>query len=161
MNCWRPDSRIVPERPAALARSLGVELHRIDPGPQGELKLILASLRQKGVRAMVSTLWRPEPRSQAERKQEAAVYVAHQIATLTTQVEDVRDGLLLCFRGDPPDSRRGMATILDRILRGTPVGEIPFELPSKYTLAVNRGTASALKLAIPPELLMRASVVYE
>jgi putative ABC transport system substrate-binding protein len=54
-----------------------------------------------------------------------------------------------------------MAAILDRILRGTPVGDIPFELPSKYTLAVNRGTASALGLVIPPELLMRASVVYE
>jgi len=47
----------------------------------------------------------------------------------------------------------------DQVLRGQPVGEIPFEQPSRITLTLNRQTASIIGLTFPRELLLRADEV--
>jgi len=39
--------------------------------------------------------------------------------------------------------------------------EIPFELPAKSEFVLNRKTAKALGLSIPPELLLRADRVID
>jgi putative tryptophan/tyrosine transport system substrate-binding protein len=51
--------------------------------------------------------------------------------------------------------------IVDRILRGANVAEIPVELPTRYELVLNRGTARALGLTLPQPLLLRADAVTE
>jgi len=51
------------------------------------------------------------------------------------------------------------AHLVDRVLRGSPAGELPVELPSKYELAVNLGTAAAIGVSIPHSLLVRADKV--
>jgi putative ABC transport system substrate-binding protein len=62
----------------------------------------------------------------------------------------VRDGGLLSYATDPVDTFRGAATYVDRILRGEKPGDLPVQLPTKFEMVVNRRTATALGLAIPP-----------
>ena len=45
--------------------------------------------------------------------------------------------------------------LLDRILRGAKPAELPVQLPTKFEMAVNRKTAKALGLAVPPLMLLR------
>jgi ABC-type uncharacterized transport system substrate-binding protein len=45
------------------------------------------------------------------------------------------------------------------VLRGRPVGEIPFEQPTRIILTLNRATAGAIGLALSQELLLRADEV--
>lgn len=53
------------------------------------------------------------------------------------------------------------ARYIDRILKdATPAG-LPAEQPTRYYLTVNRTTAEALGLTIPPSLLRRADQVIE
>jgi putative ABC transport system substrate-binding protein len=72
-----------------------------------------------------------------------------------------REGGLLSYAPDQVDISRRAATYVDRILRGAKPGDLPVQLPTKFEMVVNRKTAKALGLAIPPSILPRADEVIE
>jgi putative ABC transport system substrate-binding protein len=73
----------------------------------------------------------------------------------------VREGGLLSYGVDTVDIFRRAATYVDRILRGEKPGDLPVQLPTKFEMVVNRKTATALGLAIPLSILLRADEVIE
>ena len=72
-----------------------------------------------------------------------------------------RDGGLLSYGVDRVDVFRRAASYVDRILRGEKPGDLPVQLPTKFEMVVNRKTATALGLAVPPSILLRADEVIE
>jgi putative ABC transport system substrate-binding protein len=85
--------------------------------------------------------------SAAARNNVPAVYVSSYYA---------RDGGLLSYGVDLVDHWRRAASYVDRILRGAKPGDLPVQFPTKFEMVVNRKTATALGLAIPPSILLRA-----
>jgi putative ABC transport system substrate-binding protein len=75
--------------------------------------------------------------------------------------EFVRDGGLFSYGVDRIDIFRRAASYVDRILRGEKPGDLPVQFPTKFEMVVNRKTANALGLAIPPSILLRADEVIE
>jgi putative ABC transport system substrate-binding protein len=71
------------------------------------------------------------------------------------------DGGLLAYGVDQLDIFRRAATYVDRILRGEKPGDLPVQFPTKFEMVVNRKTATALGLAIPPSIMLRADEVIE
>jgi putative ABC transport system substrate-binding protein len=51
--------------------------------------------------------------------------------------------------------------LLDKILNGANAGELPFERPTLFKLALNLKTATKLGLTVQPTLLVRADEVIE
>jgi putative ABC transport system substrate-binding protein len=45
--------------------------------------------------------------------------------------------------------------LLDKILHGAKAGELPFDRPTRFMLAVNLKTAAKLGLMLPPALVAR------
>jgi putative ABC transport system substrate-binding protein len=90
--------------------------------------------------------------SAAARNNVPAVYVLS---------EFVRDGDLLSYGVDRVDIVRRAATYVDSNLRGEKPGDLPVQLPTKFEMVVNRKTAAAFGLAIPPSILLRADEVIE
>jgi putative ABC transport system substrate-binding protein len=72
-----------------------------------------------------------------------------------------RDGGLLSYGADTVDIFRRAASYVDRILRGEKPGDLPVQFPTKFEMAVNRKTAKALGLAVPPSIMLRAHEVIE
>ena len=68
---------------------------------------------------------------------------------------------MLSYGPDPVDDFRRAATYVDRILRGEKPGDLPVQFPTKFEMVVNRRTATALGLAIPPSIMLRATEVVE
>ena len=68
---------------------------------------------------------------------------------------------MLSYGVDRVDLYRRAATYVDRILRGEKSGDLPVQFPTKFQMLVNRKTATALGLAIPPSILLRADEVIE
>ena len=83
------------------------------------------------------------------------------VPTVYSRSDFTRDGGLLSYGADRRDSFLRSATYVDRILRGEKPGDLPVQFPTKFEMAVNRKTAKALGLAIPPSIMLRADEVIE
>jgi putative ABC transport system substrate-binding protein len=62
---------------------------------------------------------------------------------------------------DQVDNWRRAPSYADRILRGAKQGDLPVQFPTKFEMVVNRKAATALDLAVPPSILLRADEVIE
>jgi putative ABC transport system substrate-binding protein len=99
-----------------------------------------------------------------------AFMVAHRVPIISAAARNnvpanqspfARDGGLLSYGPDQVDNWRRAASYVDRILRGEKPGDLPVQLPTKFEMIVNRKTATALGLAIPPSILLRADEVID
>jgi putative ABC transport system substrate-binding protein len=83
------------------------------------------------------------------------------VPAVYTLSEAAREGGLLSYGFDLVEGYRRAASYVDRILRGEKPGDLPVQLPTKFEMVVNRKTATALGLAVPPSILLRADEVIE
>jgi putative ABC transport system substrate-binding protein len=72
-----------------------------------------------------------------------------------------KEGGLLAYGTDRPDLFRRAAPYVDRILRGAKPAELPVQIPAKFEMAVNIGTARILGLTVPESILAIADEVIE
>jgi putative ABC transport system substrate-binding protein len=94
----------------------------------------------------------------------AAIILAaarNSVPAVYTQSYYARDGGLLSYGVDLVDTFRRAASYVDRILRGAKPGDLPVQFPTKFEMVVNRKTATALGLSIPPSILLRADEAIE
>ncbi len=73
----------------------------------------------------------------------------------------VEQGALGSYSTDLQASGRQAARLVDKILRGTPPGDIPVEIDNHIHFALNLKAARALGLVIPPDTIRRADRVLE
>jgi putative ABC transport system substrate-binding protein len=73
----------------------------------------------------------------------------------------VEKGGLMSYGADLNVVFRRAAVLVDRILKGTPIVDIPIEQPTKFVFAINLRTAKGLGWEVPPQLLARADEVIE
>ena len=91
----------------------------------------------------------------------AQLALKHRLPSIYQGKEFAEAGGLMSYGPDLLDNYRRAPAFVDKILKGAKPGEIPFEQPTRITMAINRKTAAALGIAIPQELLLRADKVIE
>jgi ABC transporter substrate binding protein len=73
----------------------------------------------------------------------------------------VEAGGLASFGFNWDNQNRRAAAQIDKIFRGDKPAQLPFELPTRAELVLNRKTARLLGLQIPQALLLRADTVID
>jgi putative ABC transport system substrate-binding protein len=156
-----------PERPgqaphavamAEASTSLGVALHWVEVrGPADLDRALAASLRERpGALVVAGTAM-----SITHARPIAAFATRSRLATIARVREFVEAGGLMAYSTDILDLYRRAALHVDKILKGARPADLPIEQPTRFELALNRRTANALGLTIPPALLARADSVIE
>ena len=97
----------------------------------------------------------------SQRERIADLILKARLPTISLFTLLPRYGVLMAYGPNLPDMYRRAAALLDRILKGATVGEMPIERPSRFELVINLTTARALGLTVPPSLLARADEVIE
>ena len=90
-----------------------------------------------------------------------AVSLRHGVPAIFDGTGFAKQGGLLQYGPNFQDMYRRAASYVDRILRGAKPSDLPVELPTKYALVVNVGTAKALGLTVPETLLAIADDVIQ
>jgi putative ABC transport system substrate-binding protein len=103
----------------------------------------------------------PDGWTQVHRVPLISAAARNNVPAVYWQSEYVGDGGLLSYGIDRVDIHRRAASYVDRILRGEKPGDLPVQFPTKFEMVVNRRTAKALGLAVPPSILLRATEVIE
>ena len=94
-------------------------------------------------------------------RQIAELAAAKHLPTVYGYREHVLDVGLISYGVDLRWCYRRGAYFVDKILRGTPPGELPVEFPTKMMLSINLKTAKELGLTVAPSLLATADEVIE
>jgi putative ABC transport system substrate-binding protein len=143
---------------ARAARSLGVELHEFQVKVPSDLDAVMRSAKDWGAQGLYTF---PGGFTFSFPKQIVDVANAFHLATVGSHAEIALGGGLLAYAVDLKEMARRGAWYVDKILRGTPPGDLPFEQASKYQLFINAGTARTLGLTVPPNLIAVADKVIE
>ena len=91
----------------------------------------------------------------------AELALAHRLPAFSFRREFTTDGGLMTYGADQADLYRGMATYVDRILKGARPADLPVVMASRYELVINQKTARALGFVFPPMLLATVDEVIE
>jgi putative ABC transport system substrate-binding protein len=73
----------------------------------------------------------------------------------------VEVGGLLSYGVNYPNLYYRAASYVDRILKGAKPADLPIDRPTKFELVINRKTARALKIIIPPDLFLRSDEIID
>jgi putative tryptophan/tyrosine transport system substrate-binding protein len=85
----------------------------------------------------------------------------HRVVTAASDWFFARGGGLLSYGPHVPDLYERAALYVSKLLQGTRPSQLPVEEPTRFELVVNKATAHALGVTIPPSLLARADQVIE
>ena len=95
------------------------------------------------------------------RRRIAELALQAKLPSMFVNREYVEAGGLMSYGENLRDFLRRSAVFVDKIFKGAKAGDLPIEQPTKFNLTINRKTADALGLAIPPHPLVFADEVIE
>jgi putative ABC transport system substrate-binding protein len=140
------------------ARAFGRQLVVFTASSPSEISDAFAAMRQRRVDAL---LLGGDPFYSSRRQQIVALAAREEMPAMYANSEFVAEGGLASYGNDIADAYRRAGVHAGRILNGASPATLPVEQATKFELVINRKTASALKLEIPPKLLFTADEVIE
>ena len=87
--------------------------------------------------------------------------LSRKLPAIHTFAFETKDGALMSYGIDIVESYRRTAEYISRILKGTKIADLPFQEPTRLTLAINLQTARAIGVKVPSSLLALADEVIE
>jgi putative ABC transport system substrate-binding protein len=138
------------------ASSAGIQLDVASVPRAEDLEAALAGMIKAGARAVIVPGNLPIP-----PKLIAQSAQRHRLPSISLLSQFPESGGLMSYGASPNDIRRRAVGYVDKILKGANPADLPVERPTTFELVINRKTAAALGLSLPPSLVFRADRLIE
>ena len=142
----------------AAADNLGLQLKVLHASTDRDFDASFASLLQLRAGGLVIG---GDPFFNSRSKQLGTLTLRHAIPTIYQFRSFVAAGGLASYGTNLTDSYRLVGRYTGRILHGEKAGDLAIQQATKVELVINKRTANALRLTIPPSLLARADDVIQ
>jgi putative tryptophan/tyrosine transport system substrate-binding protein len=138
------------------AKELGLQIHSIQVSSANDLESAFKEATKAGNTALAVT--------------QSPLLGQKRIADLATEnrlpaIYDTRNlvdsGGLMSYGVDRTEPYRRVASMIDKILKGTKPADLPVEQATKFELVINLKSAKQIGLTIPPNVLARADKVIK
>jgi putative ABC transport system substrate-binding protein len=156
-----PDNPLAgPERADAetAARTLGQRLEILTARNEGEIEAAFASLKQRQISGLIIAV---DTYYFGQMRRMAALAGRFAVPTIGPLQEFTAAGGLMTYGPSIQEVNRQAAIYVGKVLKGARPADLPVVQPTRFELAINLKTATALGLEIPPMLLATADEVIE
>jgi putative tryptophan/tyrosine transport system substrate-binding protein len=153
-NLGRRSGRFMQE----AARARGVQLPVLTARTEGEIDTAFASLGHLDAGGLVIS---PDPFFGLQFRQLVALASRYAIPAIYELRLFAAAGGLISYGIDNEELLRQAGIYAGRILKGEKPADLPVQQPTVFKLVVNRKTAKALGLTVPPSILASADEVIE
>jgi putative ABC transport system substrate-binding protein len=142
----------------AAGRSIGLQIQVLNASTAAEIEQAFASLPQRGAGALLMSA---DLFFQVERDQLVALAARHRVPVMYEWSEFVEAGGLISYSAVRTDALLKWGIYVGRILNGAKPADLPIAQSTLFEMVINRRTADALGLEIPPKLLALADQVID
>jgi len=157
-NPQSPSSLTVMKSAESAAEKAGLLVVPVEARNPQEIDDAFAALAKQIVAAvMVGT----DPMFFVQREQIAQLALRNRLASIFQLREFVAAGGLMSYGESLEEFYRRAASFVDKIFKGAKPGDLPIEQPTRFNLVINRKTADAIGLTVPPQLYIFADEVIE
>ena len=136
------------------ARTMRLDIHAVVVRANDELEGAIAAIARERADAVIIQGSLP-----SKRTVESAL--KHRLPSFTNQKSIALAGALISYSASNAERARGIASYVDKLLKGAKPADLPVQQPTMFELVINLKTAKALGITIPPTLLARADEVIE
>jgi len=158
LNPNNPEGAFFEQSAQEGARVFGRRLLVVKAGTAREIDEGFATLAERRVNAV---LIGSDPFYATRTRQLAVLAARHTLPMIAAAREYPMAGGLISYGNSLSDAYRRVGILAGRILKGAKPAEVPVDRATRFELVINRGTARALGLEVPPTLLARADEVIE
>ena len=123
-----------------------------------DIKRAFAAMASEKVGGVIAL---PYPVAGQHRRLIVDLAMKHRLPSVYPFREFAEAGCLMTYGPSNADLYRRAADYVDKILKGARPADLPVEQPTKFELIINRKTAKALAVTIPPSLLARADEIID
>jgi putative ABC transport system substrate-binding protein len=153
-----PQQALLETQTREAANAMGIELASL---PIQALKDVPAALAKAQGEQASAIIIGADPMTVANARAISEACISMKMPAMHTFVSEAKNGALMSYGIDIFDSYRRAADYVDRILKGAGVADLPFQEPTRFTLAINLQTARAIGVKVPSTLLALADEIIE
>jgi ABC-type uncharacterized transport system substrate-binding protein len=157
-NPQNPGSTQVWKESLVSARELGLQLHSMEVSSADKFDSAFKEATKAGSTAIAVTL---DGLINSNQKRIADLAIKNRLPAIYPRGDFAESGGLISYGPDQAEPYRRIASMVDKILKGTKPADIPVEQPKKFEFIINLKAAKQIGLTIPPNVLARADKVIK
>jgi putative ABC transport system substrate-binding protein len=158
---WNPTNAAAARFVRELESAARTTKARLDPYAAAnvvELDAALAAIAGSGARGLIVT---PSPFAATEVERLVRFAADRRMPAIYFDEAFAEAGGFMSYGPSIVDAYRRAAAYVDRILKGAKPGDLPVEQPTRFETIVNLRAATALGVALPPSIRLRADRLIE